>query len=141
MKSIVNVLSQSLCFKLAFKVILIGLTVASLSAEPWGKDADLKYRKNKSTPCSSTECPTPFLGKFAEVMIGFHQSTISPADGPRSSYIPSSSQYTLDAMRKYGFYKGMMMGCDRLMRENAEEWVYRTIETSDGKTMKYDPVR
>lgn len=124
------------------KLFLLALLLAfsHLQADPWGKDADLKYRKNRSSTTTS-ECKTPLFGKFAEIMIGFHQSTISPADGPRSSYLPSSSQYTLDAMRKYGFYKGMMMGCDRLMRENSEEWVYRTLETPDGKSMKYDPVR
>lgn len=124
-----------------FLIILI-LTLSSLQADPWGKDADITYRKRLlTTPTPPPACNTPFFGKFAEVMIGFHQSTISPADGPRSSYIPSSSQYTLDAMRKYGFYKGMMMGCDRLMRENSEEWVYRQCKAPDGKCMKYDPVR
>jgi hypothetical protein len=32
------------------------------------------------------------------------------------------------------------MGCDRLMRENSDEWVYRKIE-SEGKIFKYDPIR
>ena len=108
--------------------------------EPWGKDADLAYsRMNLITP-PANYCSTPILGTFAEVMIGFHQNIISPADGPRSSYIPSSSQYTLEAMRRYGFLKGMMMGCDRLMRENSEEWVYQTIIAPDGTLMKWDPV-
>jgi len=49
---------------------------------------------------------------------------ISPADGPRSHFYPSSSQYTKDAMDKYGFFAGFLMGCDRLMRENNEEWIY-----------------
>lgn len=123
-------------------IISLILICTHLQADPWGKDSTLCYVKRPRTECCPTPptCTTPFLGKFAEVMIGFHQSTISPADGPRSSYIPSSSQYTLEAMRKYGFYKGMMMGCDRLMRENDEEWVYRNIDTPDGKCMKYDPV-
>jgi hypothetical protein len=66
---------------------------------------------------------------------------ISPADGPRSHFIPSSSQYTLDAMRKYGFFNGFILGCDRLMRENKEEWVYRTTKDGAGKGIKFDPVR
>jgi putative component of membrane protein insertase Oxa1/YidC/SpoIIIJ protein YidD len=109
-----------------------------LSATPWGKDSDLVisnkkiYRKN--------ECRTPFFGQFAESMIRFHQEVISPADGPRSHFYPSSSQYTLDAMRKYGFYRGFLMGCDRLMRENEEAWVYPTISSPGGLKLKYDPV-
>lgn len=109
------------------------------SEEPWGKDADLMGTRT-SLSNTSSPCATPLLGNFAEVMIGFHQNIISPADGPRSSYIPSSSQYTLEAMRRYGFFKGLSMGCDRLMRENGEEWVYRTIIAPDGSLMKWDPV-
>ena len=30
------------------------------------------------------------------------------------------------------------MGCDRLLRENKEEWVYRKC-TIDGTTYKWDP--
>lgn len=74
------------------------------------------------------------------MLIHFHQNVISPADGPRSSYFPSSSQYTLEAMRKYGFFTGFIMGCDRLMRENSETWVYRTVTLPDGSVTKWDPV-
>lgn len=81
------------------------------------------------------------MGCVAEVLIGFHQNVISPCDGPRSHFLPSSSQYTLDAMRKYGFFKGTTMGCDRLMRENNEEWVYQTGYNCAGQKMKLDPVR
>jgi hypothetical protein len=53
----------------------------------------------------------------------------------------SSSQYTLDAMKKYGFLKGFTMGCDRLMRENDDPWVYRKTVDSIGHPMKWDPVK
>jgi len=42
------------------------------------------------------------------------------------------------AMKRHGFIKGFVMGCDRLLREDKEEWVYRTIEI-DGETFKWDP--
>ena len=44
------------------------------------------------------------------------------------------------AMQRYGFLKGFIMGCDRLLRENDEEWVYRTVEI-DGRRFKYDPAK
>lgn len=110
------------------------------SSEPWGKDADLLQKRILIHNCPERTISTPLLGPFAESMIWFHQNVISPADGPRSSYIPSSSQYTLDAMRKYGFFKGFTMGCDRLMRENGEEWVYPTILLPSGQLTKWDPV-
>lgn len=111
----------------------------SLYADPWGVDADLV----PSTPVVGSEvetCPTPLLGGFAEVAIKFHQNVISPVQGPRSHFIPSSSHYTLGAMRKYGFFKGFIMGCDRLMRENNDDWVYPTVKDPIGYVMKYDPV-
>ena len=113
------------------------LSAAPTSA-PWGKDADLACNARCSS--ASPRCTTPLFGTFAEVMIGFHQKVISPADGPRSHFIPSSSQYAMDAMRKYGFFKGYIMGCDRLMRENKDPWVYRTTKDAAGNLMKYDPV-
>lgn len=110
-------------------------------ADPWGKDADLASMKR---PCAvNPQCEqiaTPILGPAAESLIWFHQNIISPADGPRSNFIPSSSQYTLDAMRAYGFFKGFTMGCDRLMRENADPWVYPTILDPNGQLMKWDPI-
>jgi putative component of membrane protein insertase Oxa1/YidC/SpoIIIJ protein YidD len=111
----------------------------SLFAEaPWGKDADL-CRTAKPSP--HTEHTSTFLSRMGESAIRFHQEVISPADGPRSHYIPSSSQYTMDAMRKYGFFNGFTMGCDRLMRENGEEWVYRKTVDGIGRPMKWDPVK
>ena len=121
------------------KYILLLTLCLQLHADPWGKDADIANRPISAAP--SAPCTTPFLGAFAETMIGFHQNIISPADGPRSHFIPSSSQYTLEAMRKHGFLKGFYMGCDRLMRENGDPWVYDTLVDENGFTMKYEPLQ
>ena len=110
----------------------------SLWSNPWGKDADLV--RSHTEKCSIDKCSTPVLGQFSEIMIVFHQNVISPADGPRSHFIPSSSQYTLDAMRKYGFFQGFAMGCDRLMRENKDPWIYPIVYDGAGDPIKYDPV-
>ena len=104
--------------------------------EPWGKDADLK-KHNISSP----ENISHSLGvAVARQIINFHQQVISPVDGPRSHFRPSSSSYMMQAMQKHGFFQGFLMGCDRLMRENSDAWVYRKIE-EDGKLFKHDPVR
>lgn len=107
------------------------------SAEPWGKDADLVHALPKQQ--QSKEAASR-LAEWGICAIRFHQTVISPADGPRSHFIPSSSQYTLDAMRKYGFFKGFLMGCDRLMRENSDDWVYRKVRDGAGHEMKWNPV-
>jgi hypothetical protein len=119
-------------------IFFLLLGTSFLTAEPWGKDADLV---TPPTPlCEKKEDSPSWLACWGTKAIRFHQEVISPADGPRSHYIPSSSQYTLEAMRKYGFFKGYILGCDRLMRENDEKWVYRRIRDANGVDMKWDPV-
>jgi uncharacterized protein len=127
------------CFLCVFVFVV---NFMPLLADPWGKDADLAHfeKRQYSQPIPSVTCQTP-LAKWGEAMIRFHQEIISPADGPRSHFIPSSSQYTLNAMKKYGFFKGVMLGCDRLMRENDDPWVYRKIQNPLGIPMKWDPVK
>ena len=103
--------------------------------EPWGQDSDLK------PPPPKKELSKPSLAtKVADLIIRFHQEVISPVDGPRSHYRPSSSRYMQLAMQRYGFLKGFIMGCDRLLRENDEDWVYRKVEV-DGRIFKYDPAK
>jgi hypothetical protein len=105
-----------------------------LSEEPWGKDAALAYHYVAPTPPPST-----FLAGL-ETLILFHQQVISNADGPRSHYFPSSSSYMLTAIRRFGLVQGFMLGCDRLMRENNETWIYLPFKTRDGDFLKWDPV-
>ncbi len=129
------------CLKIGFsgilqKILFIFIILTtSLAANPWGKDADLAKPKSEITIKKQTP-----LVKLAEVMIKFHQNNISKTDGPRSHYTPSSSQYTLDAIQKYGFFYGYLLGCDRLMRENNDPWIYPTINGKYNK-LKHDPVR
>ena len=123
------------------KLLLILFIPFCLYADPWGKDADLVKGSRCQEKTSFNVCQTPLMGKIAECLIGFHQTVITQIDGPRSNYLPSSSQYTLDAMRKYGFFVGFSMGCDRLMRENDDPWVYSKVKDIHGYPMKYDPVR
>lgn len=113
------------------------LVVLPLSANPWGKDADLCCIK-RSPEIAIEGGP---LVRFSEVIIGFHKKVISPADGPRSHFLPNSSQYTLDAIHKYGFFWGYLLGCDRLLRENRDPWIYPQITNDQGMITKWDPVR
>lgn len=121
---------------------LIFTAIAAIAqADPWGKDADLVNEPVWRYETIGGRIKTPLFGAFAEAGIQFHQKIISPADGPRSHFYPSSSQYTKEAMRKYGFFKGFILGCDRLMRENPEDWVYPTTTLPGNITLKYDPVK
>lgn len=103
--------------------------------EPWGKDHELLPTKSLIPPVPPSH---GFFTHLAEQIILFHQHVLSPADGPRSHFRPTSSRYMLLAMKRHGFLKGYLMGCDRLLRENKEEWVYRKILV-DGIFYKWDP--
>ena len=121
-------------FKLFYLLFPLTLFGGSGFHEPWGRDTFLQ--KTKPTEIGNDGIAI----KIANAIIQFHQDVISPVDGPRSHYRPTSSQYMKLAMRRYGFFKGYVMGCDRLLRENDEPWVYRKIECN-GRVLKYDPAR
>ena len=122
---------------LLFLLLPLHLLASPGFSPPWGKDADLQYRQG-SLP--ATPPPHSLAVRLAEKVIYFHQHVLSPTDGPRSHFRPSSSNYMKEAMQKHGFITGFLMGCDRLMRENSDPWVYRKIE-DDGLLFKYNPVR
>ncbi len=101
--------------------------------EPWGKDHDL-FNERVPEPKKSSG----IVSKAAEAVILFHQNVISPADGPRSHFRPTSARYMLLCIRRYGLIKGFIMGCDRLQRENKDPWIYKTV-TIDHVKFKWDP--
>src|SRR5437016_1784386 len=107
-----------------FKILLLLLPLTLLGEQPWGKDADLVFCKEPEEPCETHPCNVSPAVALSTLLIRFHQTCITQIDGPRSHYLPSSSQYTLDAIQKYGFFKGFVLGCDRLLRENDEKWIY-----------------
>ncbi len=102
--------------------------------EPWGKDTDL-IKKLKT---QNSEKSLSLLGQAFDRLIIFHQKVISPIDGSRSHFRPTSSRYMQLAIHRYGFLTGFLMGLDRLLRENNEEWVYDHI-TQGRYSYKYDP--
>lgn len=99
--------------------------------EPWGKDEALVKGAVKKAPVVSYS-PALYL-------ICFHQQVLSEADGPRSHFVPSSSEYTRQAILYWGAGTGFLLGCDRLLRENNEEWLYRKKKIRCGY-LKWDPV-
>ena len=49
-------------------------------------------------------------------MIRFYQRYISPGLPPRCRYIPTCSQYALEAIEKYGALKGSYLAMRRILR-------------------------
>ena len=51
-------------------------------------------------------------------LIRFYQTSISPLHPPRCRYIPTCSEYTKEAIEKYGAAKGTWLGFRRFLRCN-----------------------
>lgn len=49
-------------------------------------------------------------------MIRFYQRHISPLTPPACRYTPTCSQYTLEAIQKYGAIRGSWLGLRRICR-------------------------
>lgn len=73
-----------------------------------------------------------------ELLIGFHQTILSEADGPRSHFRPSSSQYMAQTLQEWGAVEGLILGLERLLRENGEPWLYEKVH-DQGLSLKYNP--
>jgi putative membrane protein insertion efficiency factor len=53
---------------------------------------------------------------FMVMLIRFYQQAISPYLRPSCRYTPSCSQYYIDAVKKYGPFKGSYLGIKRILR-------------------------
>src|SRR3990167_3696288 len=126
-------MASKLKFLFLFLLIPFFLFSKHLYEEPFGKDIDLIIKNSKKSENKNNI----LINTFNKVIV-FHQKVLSPVDGPRSHFRPTSSRYMQLAMQRYGFFKGYLMGCDRLLRENKDPWVYKII-VIDNFEYKYDP--
>ena len=53
---------------------------------------------------------------FFKIIIKLYQYTISPIIGPRCRYLPSCSNYALEAIDKHGVTKGMFLSIKRISK-------------------------
>lgn len=54
--------------------------------------------------------------KIVLALLRFYQYAISPLKPPMCRYVPSCSQYALEAVRRYGALKGGYLAVKRLAR-------------------------
>lgn len=58
------------------------------------------------------------MKKFVLGAIRFYQREISPLCPPRCRYIPTCSEYAVEAVEKYGAIKGTFLATKRILRCN-----------------------
>ena len=61
------------------------------------------------------------MGLTAKIMLGlirFYQYAVSPLIPPHCRYTPTCSQYALEAIEKYGAWKGGKLALFRILRCN-----------------------
>ena len=71
------------------------------------------------------------MRRLLMAMIRFYQREISPMSPPCCRFIPSCSAYAMEALEKYGVWKGGWLSLRRVLRCNP---FHRQ------ETIEYDPV-
>ncbi len=56
------------------------------------------------------------MAKLLLGLIKFYQKIISPFLGQNCRYLPTCSQYTFEAISRYGAIKGSFLGLKRILR-------------------------
>jgi putative membrane protein insertion efficiency factor len=56
------------------------------------------------------------MKKLALALIRLYQSTISQVRSPSCRYFPTCSQYTYEAIERFGVVKGVRLGVKRIAR-------------------------
>ena len=55
------------------------------------------------------------LTKILIKLIKIYKYLISPLIGPSCRYLPTCSEYSIEALKTYGFVKGLMLSFKRIM--------------------------
>jgi hypothetical protein len=120
-------------------LLILFLLVASLvtglpggASKAWAENPGVQTKPDGPTGSSGFN-----LGTW---LIGIYRENISPVDGDRCPSLPSCSSYSLQAMKKHGFFIGWMMTVDRLIHEGTEETRVSPVVYSEGKWKIFDPV-
>jgi putative membrane protein insertion efficiency factor len=70
---------------------------------------------------------------IAVLAVRGYQLLVSPLLGPRCKYHPSCSRYAIDALRRYGFLRGLALAGWRLLRCNP--WSHGGVDYAADQTL------
>ena len=55
------------------------------------------------------------IEKIIVALITLYQRFISPYVGQSCRYLPTCSEYSIDALKEYGFFKGLLISIKRIL--------------------------
>ena len=97
----------------------------------------ISYQKQEAIPFNPRES-TP-IRLFSTGLIRIYQRYISTQDQPACNFSPSCSRFGMGSIQQYGFFRGILLTADRLLRDNG--MMLHTHYPFDEATGKYiDPV-
>jgi putative membrane protein insertion efficiency factor len=73
------------------------------------------------------------LRRLATAPVRFYQRAISPALPARCKYYPSCSEYAIQAVRRYGILRGVVLAAWRLLRCNP--WSHGGVDFVEDQTL------
>jgi putative membrane protein insertion efficiency factor len=127
MRTLLKVLSLLLATKNL--IILVGV---------WAIIGQIAY--NPTAYCESETSNKDHVQSPASFFVRFYQRFISVFDGNKCPMYPSCSHYSLQCLKKHGFFIGWIMTCDRLLHEPDEMHLAPMIIVN-GNPLAYDPVQ
>lgn len=73
-------------------------------------------------------------------IVRFYQAAISPYLGPSCRHVPTCSEYVIEAVREWGFFKGSWLGLKRFLKchpwgTSGYDPVPKKRETDGGKQL------
>jgi len=114
---------------LAFSLIVLLAADAVIAKEAFTRaDVEAGF-------CSRRKAPV------CRVLIRFYQRIISPIGASSCRMYPSCSAYAHEAFENHGFFRGMMLTSDRLMRDTSFAGTQYPLIRKDGQWLLYDPLR
>lgn len=121
-------------------VILIPLSNAEGQEwGPWDKDSIYETAINNSQPHRHN---SKFVNKVTtfplKLLITFFQKILSPVDGATCDFYPTCSGYSKQALKKHGFFLGIAMASERIIRDHNQEGYDLIFKF--GRYYIYDPV-
>ena len=107
------------------------------SFAPW-ESGSRPVSMNTSHPSENCKDISPLSGA-AVSCINFFSEYVSRVDGDRCPMYPTCASYGRQAVKKHGFFVGVVMTADRLIHEG-NEMDYAPLVKTGGRIRYYDPV-